>query len=88
MPRRRMYRISPELYISHRKGILGELIREGLNRGILELDEKAQPKFVGSSENIWEEIRCEPWPDDAACIDAAINRIADRLGIIVEYEFK
>jgi hypothetical protein len=36
---------------------------------------------------LFEELNAEPWCDDAGVLDAAINRIAAKLGIIVQYEF-
>jgi hypothetical protein len=70
----RVYRIDPAMYISHRKAILEALADEA---GMT--DEEVDALF--------REFRAEPWSDDPGVLDAVINRIASRLGIVVQYEF-
>jgi hypothetical protein len=70
----RVYRIDPSLFISHRKAILSEIVREA---GMT--DEEVNALF--------EEIGAKPWVDDPGVLDAVIKRVARRLGIVVQYEF-
>jgi len=70
----RVYRIDPALFISHRKAILDELASEA---GMT--DEEINALF--------EELGAEPWCDDPAVLDAVIDRVAAKLGVIVQYEF-
>ena len=70
----RIYKIDPALFISQRKAILDELAGlAGLS------DEEINAMF--------REYYAEPWCDDPAILDAVIDRVASKLGIIVQYEF-
>jgi hypothetical protein len=74
MPKIRIYRIDPATFISDRKAILEELVIEaGLT------DEEVNELF--------RELHAEPWCDDPGILDAVINKVAERLGFIVQYEF-
>ena len=75
----RVYIIDPALFISHRKSVLDELISEALREGKMTVEDE---------EKMWKELNCEPWPDDPSLIDAAIDYVASRLGVIVKYEFR
>jgi hypothetical protein len=70
----RIYRIDPAMFVSDRKAILEELVVEaGLT------DEEVN--------KIFEEFHAEPWCDDPGVLDAVIDKVAEKLGIIVQYEF-
>ena len=70
----RVYRIDPATFITDRKAILDELASEaGLS------DEEINAMF--------REYYAEPWCDDPAILDAVIDRVASKLGIVVQYEF-
>jgi len=67
-------KIDPATFISDRKALLEELASmAGLS------DEEINALF--------EELHAEPWCDDPAVLDAVIDKIAEKLGIIVQYEF-
>ena len=70
----RVYRIDPSTFVSDRKAILEELVVEADM-----YDEEVNKMF--------EELGTEPWCEDPAVLDAVIDRVASRLGIIVQYEF-
>ena len=70
----RVYRIDPATFITDRKAILDELASEaGLS------DEEINAMF--------RELNAEPWADDPAILDAVIDRVAAKLGIVVQYDF-
>jgi hypothetical protein len=74
MPKIRIYRIDPATFISDRKAILEELVIEaGLT------DEEVNELF--------RELHAEPWCEDVGVLDAVIDKVAARLGIVIEYEF-
>jgi uncharacterized protein YjaZ len=67
-------RIDPATFISDRKAVLEELVMEaGLTDE--EVNELFRKRFA------------EPWCDDPAVLDSVINEVAEKLGIIVQYEF-
>jgi len=70
----RVCRIDPATFVTDRKAILDELASEaGLS------DEEINALF--------KELGAEPWADDPAVLDAVIDRVASKLGIIVQYDF-
>ena len=70
----RVYRIDPATFITDRKAILEELVIEA-------------DMYDEEINALFREVGAEPWADDPAILDAVINRVAARLGIIVQYEF-
>jgi len=70
----RVYRIDPATFITDRKAVLEDLMIEG-------------DLYDEEVNKIFEELGAEPWCDDPGILDAVINKVAARLGIIVQYEF-
>ncbi|WP_288007622.1 hypothetical protein [Thermofilum sp.] len=68
----RVYRIDPSNYVTARKAILEELMMEA------NMDDEEVNK-------IFEEFHTEPWSESV--LDAVIDRVASRLGIVIRYEF-
>jgi hypothetical protein len=74
MAKVRVYRIDPATFITDRKAILEDLIIEA-------------NLYDDEINALFEELGAEPWAEDPGVLDAVINRIAARLGVIVQYEF-
>jgi hypothetical protein len=70
----RVYRVDPSTFVSDRKAILEELMIEA-------------DMYDEDVNKMFEELGAEPWCDDPAILDAVINRVAAKLGVIVRYEF-
>jgi hypothetical protein len=70
----RVYRIDPAVFISARKAILEELMIEA-------------DLYDEDVNKIFEELGAEPWTENPGILDAVIDRVAAKLGIIVQYEF-
>jgi hypothetical protein len=70
----RVYRIDPATFITDRKAILEDLIIEA-------------NLYDDEINALFEELGAEPWADDPTILDAVIDRVAAKLGVIVQYEF-